>query len=102
MKKFFNLNTLQTVISALLVAIPVLLTKLGCTLDPAGLKIDCSQSTVITPSLALWFTVTLAVAKFVIVPWLQPGGLLANLFAPKVPISTTGDPGTVRPSQVQK
>lgn len=99
--KFMNLNALQTYVSALLVAIPALFISLGCTQMVTG-ALDCSLSTlpILTPSVALYTTGVLAVLKFFVIPALQPGGLFRNLFEPKVPVSPTGAPGTVAPSDV--
>jgi hypothetical protein len=100
--KFINLNAVQTYVSALLVAIPALFIAVGCTQNALG-ALDCSMSKlpILTPTVTLYTTGFLAVLKFAIIPALQPGGWFRNLFAPKVPISPTGAPGTVKPQQVK-
>lgn len=105
MEKFINLNTLQTILSAVLVGLPLMLKATGCvevvTPDPNDADLDCAQS-MLSPTLVWWGLGIVTTLKFVIIPWLQPGGLVRNLFQPKVPISTSGAPGTVTPTQVQK
>lgn len=100
--KFLNLNSLQTLASALLVAIPPVLVSQGCTLEAQG-ALDCSHAVLpflLSPNVTIGITGFLAVLKFVVVPWLQPGGLVRNLFSPKVPISESGAVGTVAPDHV--
>lgn len=105
MEKFFNLNTVQTILSAALVGLPLLLKATGCidvaTPDPNDADLDCSKS-LLSPTLVWWALGIVTTLKFVIIPWLQPGGLVRNLFEPKVPVSTSGATGTVTPAQVQK
>lgn len=108
MMRFLNLNTAQTVISAILYAIPLVLVKFGCTTINPGLPneaLDCSSSQLITPMMAVWMGSILAFLKFIVIPALQPGGLFRNLFDSKVPIAPTPDKqitGTVVPADVKK
>lgn len=97
--KFLNLNTLQTILSALLVALPLFLLGIGCTQEALGNRLDCSQS-IIGPVFGAWATGFIAILKFFIVPMLQPGGWARNLFDPKVPVTTANAPGTVHPDDV--
>lgn len=104
--KFLNLNSLQTYLSAILAALPVLLVNLGCTLDAVTQKLDCSQA-IIAPTTLGWIAAGIGFIKLVIIPAIQPGGWLNNLFATKAPVVATtpseAQPkGTVAPSDVQK
>ncbi len=98
--KFLNLNTAQTVLSALLVALPSVFVAFGCTQLVNG-AFDCSDSTVFTPTSAVWASAVIAVLKFGIIPAIQDGGWARNLFSPKVPVTTTSAPGTVSPADVR-
>lgn len=97
--KFLNLNALQTVLSAILAALPVLLINLGCT-DPTGTgRLDCSQAS-FSPWLLMYIAGGISLLKFFVLPAIQPGGWFRNLFEPKVPVSPTGAVGTVTQGQV--
>lgn len=98
--KFWNLNALQSLLTALLGAVPVIFAAFGCTTLATG-ALDCTQSTVFSPKAALIAGGVITVLKLVIIPWLQPGGLVRNLFELKVPVSQSGAPGTVFPEQIQ-
>lgn len=100
--KYANLNTLQTLVSALMAVMIVVMPYLGCTVDPSGTRVDCSASSFITPEIGFWVGIVLAALKFVVIPTMQPGGLVRNLFNPKVPVSTSGAEGTVKPAQIAK
>lgn len=101
----FNLNTLQSILSGVLVVLPVLLKFTGCveevTPDPNDADLNCSAST-LSPTLIWWGLGIVTTLKFVVIPWFQPGGLIRNLFAPKVPVTEKVEPGTVMPTQVAK
>jgi hypothetical protein len=98
--KFLNLNAIQTYLSAILAALPVLLVNLGCTLDAVTQKLDCSQA-YIAPTTLGWIAAAIGFVKLVVIPAIQDGGWFRNLFNPKVPVSDTGDPGTVTQTQVE-
>lgn len=96
-----NLNAIQTYLSAILAALPILLVNLGCTLDAVTQKLDCSNA-VIAPTTLGWIAAAIGFIKLVVIPAIQDGGWFRNLFSPKVPVSTSGDAGTVKPAAVQK
>lgn len=79
-----NLNFVQTLLSALLVAIPAFLVGFGCTTDATG-AVDCSQST-LSPMVVTVLLGFISLLKFVIIPAIQPGGWFRNLFSPKEPV----------------
>lgn len=97
--KFLNLNALQTYLTAILAALPVLLVNLGCSLDAITGKLDCSQA-IIAPTTLGYVALAIGFLKTVLIPALQPGGWFRNLFEPKVPVSDSGDVGTVTQKQV--
>lgn len=104
--KFINLNAIQTYLSAMLAAMPVLLVNLGCTLDAVTNKLDCSQA-YIAPTTLGWVAAGIGFVKLVIIPAIQPGGWFRNLFDPKVPVVATSPAevqpsGTVAPSDVKR
>jgi len=99
--KFLNLNALQTYLTAILAAMPVLLVNLGCTLDAVTGKLDCSQA-IIAPTTLGYVALAIGFLKTVVIPALQPGGWFRNLFEVKAPVSTSGATGTVSPSDVKK
>lgn len=96
--KFLNLNALQSYLTAILMALPVLLLNLGCTQDAVG-KLDCSTA-FIAPTTLGYIAAGIGFLKLVVLPLLQPGGWFRNIFEPKVPVSASGDPGTVTQAQV--
>lgn len=93
-----NLNAIQTFLTAILAALPILLVNLGCTQDATG-RLDCSTAFV-SPIILGYVATAIGFLKLVVIPAMQPGGWFRNLFAPKVPVSPTGDPGTVTQTQV--
>lgn len=97
--KFLNLNALQTYLSALLAALPILLVNLGCTLDAVTQKLDCSNA-IVSPTLLGYVAAGIGIIKLFVIPAIQDGGWFRNLFNPKVPVSASGDPGTVTQTQV--
>lgn len=98
--KFLNLNALQTYLTLAIGLVMYLLVGLGCTQTAAGV-LDCSQSTIIGPKVATFMIGAIIFAKTVVLPAIQPGGWFRNLFEPKVPVSASGDPGTVTQAQVE-
>jgi hypothetical protein len=98
--KFLNLNSLQTVLSAILATLPVMLVNLGCTLDSVTQKLDCSTAW-FAPELLGYVALAIGFIKLVVIPAIDNGGWFRNLFSPKVPVSASGEPGTVTQRQVQ-
>ena len=101
--KGLNLNAVQTYLTAIITALPVLLVSLGCTQSITG-ALDCSAS-VISPAVAAYIVAALGFVKLVALPAIQPGGWFNNLFAVKVPVVPSIEaetPGTVTPAQVAK
>lgn len=97
-----NLNALQTYLTAIIAAVPVLLVSLGCTQDALG-NLDCSAA-IISPAAAAYIVAALGFIKLVVLPAIQPGGWFNNLFAPKVPVTPASDdtPGTVSPQDIAR
>jgi hypothetical protein len=95
--KFFNTNAYQTYITFAIMVIPFALLKSGCT--AVGDSYDCSQSFIGPWGTAVLIGV-LGLLKLLGLPIFQSGGLVRNLFSPKVPVSTSAAPGTVLPSDV--
>lgn len=96
-----NFNAIQTVLSGVNALLIALLTQIGC-LPGADGKLVCTVAGIgfLTPAI-LGVAATISnILKFFILPAMQPGGWFRNLFAPKVPVSPTGDPGTVTQTQV--
>lgn len=96
-----NLNAIQTALTAVLAILPVLLVNLGCTQDAVTGKLDCSTA-FFSPEILGYIAAAVGFLKLVVIPALQDGGWFRNLFSPKVPVSTSGDAGTVKPAAVQK
>lgn len=100
----WNLNTLQTILTGGIVVAMALLKFAGCTELPDGTA-DCTNSWLaqhIGQSTLVWIAGIFGFVKLTVIPWFQPGGFLYNLFAPKVPVTPTTEPGTVNPGQVAK
>lgn len=97
--KFLNLNAIQTYLSAILAGMLVLLPYLGCSVDAVTSSVDCANA-IISPTLLSYVAMAASFLKFVLIPAVQPGGWFRNLFEPKVPVSSSGDVGTVTAAQV--
>lgn len=93
------LNTVQTVLSAVNGILIVVLMNLGCVTGVDG-KLDCSAAW-FEPSTIAIVAIVSNTLKFVVIPWLQPGGLLRNLFGDKTVVTSTPAPGTVAPTDVR-
>lgn len=98
-----NLNALQTYLSGILAAVPIILANVGCTVDANGVT-SCASSVFpwLTATVVAYIAGITSVLKFIVIPAIQPGGWFRNLFEPKVPVSTTPVAGTVAPEQVKK
>lgn len=105
--KIFNINSLQTLLSVVLAIATGLLTQLGCVQDVATAKLVCTVSNFpwLTPTTLGSVAGVVTFLKLVVLPWLQPGGWLHNLFGQKVAVvpagSTAATPGTVSPVDVR-
>jgi hypothetical protein len=103
------INTAQTILSILNVALIALLTQVGCIDNPATPDADlmCTVSSIPWLSVtALGIAATVSnTLKLVILPWLAPGGWVRNLFGAKAVVapvaSTAAVPGTVSPADVR-
>lgn len=93
------LNTLQTVISMANVVLFALAMQLGCTTGADG-RLDCSAAW-FEPATLVIIAGVLNFLKFVVLPWLTPGGLIRNLFGDKTVVTSTPTPGTVSPADVR-
>lgn len=98
----FNLNTLQTLLSGINAALIAMLLAIGCVTGVDG-KLVCTVAGIgfLTPAMLGWAATISNFLKFIIIPAMQPGGWLNNLFAPKVPVSASGAVGTVTLKQVE-
>lgn len=99
-KKYWNLNALQSLLTALLGAVPIVFAAFGCAMLPNG-ALDCSVSPFFTPKMALIASTILTVLKLAVIPAIQDGGWFRNIVSPKVPVSNSGAPGTVDPGSIQ-
>lgn len=97
------LNTAQTVLSALNVVLIALLTSIGCAPDPVTAKMVCTVSAFpwLSVETLAWVAGVSNVLKFVILPWIAPGGILRNLFGEKTVVTPNPTPGTVSPTDVR-
>ena len=103
------LNTVQTVLTVVNVAVIALLTQVGCVDNPLTPDVDlmCTVSNV--PFLSVTFLGIVATVsntlKLVVLPWLAPGGWVRNLFGAKAvvapEVSNAAVPGTVSPTAVR-
>lgn len=94
------INTVQTILSAALASLPVLLVNLGCTMDAVTGKLDCSQAYV-APTTLGYIAIGIGFLKLVVLPAIQPGGWFRNLFGDKTVVTTQPSPGTVSPADVR-
>ncbi len=100
----FNLNSLQTILTGFIVVAIALLKFTGCTELATG-AVDCTNSWLaqyVGAGTLVWIIGIIGFIKLTVIPWLQPGGWLANLFAPKAPVTAQHATGTVTPAQVAK
>lgn len=97
------INIVQTLLTVILGAIPVILVNLGCTTDAAG-NFDCANA-IIAPATLAWIGGAVLFLKTVVLPWLAPGGWLRNLFGERAVVtpstSKAATTGTVSPSDVR-
>lgn len=94
-----NFNLVQTACTVVIAVITAAMLALGCTTLPTGM-LECAASAWITPKIAGIVIGILTFLKLIVLPALTPGGLVRNLIEPKVPVSSSGVPGTVRPSNI--
>jgi hypothetical protein len=93
-----NFNLIQSLMTAAIAAVNAAMLALGCSLQAAALI--CPADAWVTPKLAGIVNLILVGMKLIVLPALTPGGLVRNLIEPKVPVSSSGVPGTVRPSDI--
>lgn len=97
------INIVQTILTVILGAIPVILVNLGCVTDAAG-NFNCANA-IIAPGTLAWIGGGVLFIKTVVLPWLAPGGWIRNLFGERAVVAPSASPaateGTVPPTAVR-